>query len=89
MLKTCNPFTFETFQAEVLAKQLLNKRVIITTVKGAKYAGKLTGFNRIKMALKDMTGLQKDGDYKFVSGTRGANKRTFNISSLAYIVEAQ
>jgi len=85
MLKSCNPFTSETFDAEAKAKNLKGKRVIITTVKGAKYAGILSGYDLNKATLSKMVGLQKNGNYKFLSGNQDLNFRRFNITSLAYI----
>ena len=61
-----------------------NKEVIITTRKEAKYKGLMVAKkgDTIKVLLKNMIILNKDGSVKAVSGNKEENQRLFNRKSI-------
>ena len=68
-------------------KLLLNKKVLLTTIKNSCYTGILNGVRRDKVHLTFLVVCNKDGSYKGVSGNRDNNKRWFNIQAIKEVKE--
>lgn len=65
-------------------KHLLNCRVTLTTVRGAKYNGVISGFRPDKTCLNDVTILTRNGKYKATSKNKEI-VRWFNNLSIASV----
>jgi hypothetical protein len=84
MLKNCTPFTYATFKE--VATPLLGKRVMLTTIRGAKYSGVIFQIAKKKLRLDHAMGHYKNEACVKFSPKNGLT-RDFNYDSLAYLKE--